>query len=226
MPAPMPAVDEMVAAIRARDLPHAEKLLAQDHSLAHAKTTNGDSMLLLATYHHAKPIIELLLMRGARPNLFEGAAVGRLDRVRELVNANAASLNAHSHDGWTPLHLACHFGQSQVAAYLLSKGAAVDARSKNDLANTPLHAAVAGGQRTCVALLLAHGADPHATYLNNYTALHVAAANGDDSSARLLLTHKARADAKGGDGKTPLDLAREKGHDRVVRLIERALAPG
>lgn len=179
-------------------------------------------MLLLAAYHQAKPIIELLLTRGARPNLWEGAAVGRLDRVRELLNANAASINSFSHDGWTPLHLASHFGSKDVAAYLLSKGAAVEVRSTNALANTPLHAAVAGGQRTCVALLLAHGADPHATYLNGLTPLHVAASAGDDASARLLLTHKARPDARTNDGKTPLDLAREKGHERLVRLLERA----
>jgi ankyrin repeat protein len=221
----MPSVDEMVTAIKARDLGGAEKLLQQDMSLAHAKTTNGDSMLLLAAYHQAKPIVELLLMRGARPNLWEGSAVGRLDRVRELLNANAASINSYSHDGWTPLHLACHFGQKEIAAYLLSKGAAVDARSTNALANTPLHAAVVGGQRTCIALLLAHGADPHATYLDGLTALHVAASTGDDGSARLLLSHKARADAKAADGKTALEVAREKGHARMVRLLERSVGP-
>ena len=221
----MPSVDEMVAAIKARDLGTAEKLLAQDVSLAHAKTTNGDSMLLLAAYHHAKPLVELFLVRGARPNLWEAAAVGRLDRVRELLNANAASINSHSHDGWTPLHLSAHFGQNAVVAYLLSKGANLDARSTNPLANTPLHAAVAGGQRTSVALLLAHGADPHATYENGYTALHVAAQNGDDASARLLLSHKARPDARAADGKMPIDLAREKGHERLVRLLERATQP-
>lgn len=219
----MPSVDDMVAAIKARDIGVADKLLAQDPSLAHARTPTGESMLLLAAYHHAKPLVELLLTRGARPNLFEAAAVGRLDRVRELLNANAASINAHSHDGWTPLHLACHFGQKEIAAYLLSKGAAMETRSQNAFANTPLHAAVAGGQRTCVALLLAHGAEVNATYENGLTALHVAAANGDDSSARLLLTHKARPDARADDGKTPLDHARAKGHDQLVRLLERAL---
>lgn len=220
----MPGVEEMVAAVKAKDLGLAERLLAQDPSLAHAKLVTGESMLLLAAYHHAKPLIELFLMRGARPNLWEAAAIGRLDRVRELLNANAASVNAQSHDGWTPLHLAAHFGQKEVAAYLLSKGAAVDARSTNALANTPLHAAVAGGQRTCVALLLQNGADPNATYLEGLAPLHVAASNGDDASARLLLGAKARPDPQGPEGKTPLDIAREKGHERVARLIEQITA--
>lgn len=217
----MPSVDQMIAAIKGRDVGLAEKLLAEDPSLAHAKDQAGMSMLLLAAYHQAKPLVELLLMKGARPNLWEASAVGRLDRVRELLNAGAATLNAHSHDGWTPLHLAAHFGQNAVVAYLLSKGAAVDARSTNALGNTPLHAAVAGGQRTAVALLLQHGADVHATYLNGYTALHVAAASADDASARLLLSSKARLDARDNAGKTPLDLAREKGHARMVHLLER-----
>lgn len=218
----MPTVDDMVAAIKARDLGAAEKLLAQDPSLAHARTGTGDSMLLTAAYHHAKPLVELLLMRGARPNLWEASAVGRLDRVRELLNNGAATINQLSHDGWTPLHLAAHFGQKEIAAYLLTKGAAIDARSANTLANTPLHAAVAGGQRTCVALLLQHGADVNATYLNGLTALHVAASNGDDATVRLLMGAKARTDVRAADGKTPLDMAREKGHGKVVRLLERS----
>lgn len=217
----MPSVDEMVAAIQAKDLSAAEKLLAEDPSLAHAKR-DGSSMLLLAAYHHAKPIVEMLLLRGARPNLWEAAAVGRLDRVRELVNANAVGINGTSHDGWTPLHLACFFGQKEIAAYLLSKGAAVDARSRNAEHNTPLHAAAAGGQRTCVALLLQHGAGPNETYNKGMTALHVAAANGDDGTARLLLAAKANPAMRTTDGQTPLDLAREKGHAKVVRLLEQA----
>lgn len=219
----MPSVDDMVSAIKAKDLSAAEKLLAQDSSLAHARNQQGESMLLLAAYHHAKPLVELLLMRGARPNVWEAAAVGRLDRLRELLNANAASINSHSHDGWTPLHLAAHFGQKEICAYLLSKGAAVETRSTNALANTPLHAAAAGMQRTCVAILLQNGADPNATYLGGLTALHVAAANGDDGTARLLLGAKARPDVRGPEGKLPADLAREKGHERVVRLLDQAV---
>lgn len=217
----MPSVDEMVAAIQAKDLSAAEKLLAADPSLAHAKR-DGGSMLLLAAYHQAKPIVEMLLLRGARPNLWEAAAVGRLDRVRELVNANAAGINGTSHDGWTPLHLACFFGQKEIAAYLLTKGAAVDARSRNDLHNTPLHAAAANGQRTCVALLLQHGAGVNETYNKGTTALHVAAANGDDGTARLLLAAKADPTMRTTEGQTPLDMAREKNHAKVVRLLEQA----
>ncbi|HET6405789.1 MAG TPA: ankyrin repeat domain-containing protein [Candidatus Thermoplasmatota archaeon] len=218
----MPTVEDMVAAIRAKDLSTAEKLLADDPSLSHARTPAGESMLLVAAYHHAKPLVELLLMRGARPNVWEAAAVGRLDRLRELLNANAAAIDAFSHDGWTPLHLAAHFGQKEICAYLLSRGAPVEARSRNALANTPLHAAAAGQQRTCVAILLQHGADPNATYLNGMTALHVTAVNGDDATARLLLAARARPDQRGPEGKTPLDLAREKGHAKVVRLLEQA----
>lgn len=218
----MPSVDDMVEAIKAKDLSRAEKLLAEDRSLAHARTAQGESMLLLAAYHHAKPLVELLLVRGARPNVWEAAAVGRLDRLRELLNANAASIHSYSHDGWTPLHLAAHFGQKDICAYLLSRGAPVDARSRNALENTPLHAAVAGGQRTCVALLVQNGADANASYAGGYTPLHVACLNGDDASARILLGAKARPDARGPEGKLPIDLAREKGHERLVNLLAKA----
>jgi len=216
---PMPSVDEIVAAIQAKDVAAAEKLLAQDASLAHAKR-DGGSMLMLAAYHRAAAIVDLLMRHGARPDVCEAAAIGRLDRVRELVNAGG--LRGTSHDGWTPLHLAAHFGQKDVVAYLLAQGADVDARSRNPLGNTPLHAAAAGGAPTCVALLLRQGADPNAAYLDGLTALHVAASNGDDATARILLASKAEPDMRTHEGKSALDLAQEKGHERVARLLLQA----
>lgn len=216
----MPSVDDVLAAIQAKDTPAIARMLEQDPSLAHGRRANGDSVLLLAAYHHAKPIVDLFLAKGARPNVWEAAAVGRLDRVRELVNSRPELLNAYSHDGWTPLHLAGHFGQKDVAAFLLSKGADVNARSKNALNNTPLHAAVAGSQRTVVAMLLQQGAEVDATYEEGRTALFVAAFVGDEGCARLLLQAKARKDIADKEGKTPAAIAKEKGHERVLRLLE------
>lgn len=223
---PMPAVEEMVFAIKAKDEAAAKRLLDADASLAHARIASGESMLLLAAYLRADAIVALLLARGARPNVWEAAAVGRLDRLRELVNGDAKLLGARSHDGWTPLHLAAHFGQKEAAAFLLAKGADVHARSTNPLENTPLHAAIAGRQHTLVALLLQHGADPDAAYAGHGSALYVAAHGGDDASARLLLCAKARPDAPGADGKTPLQIARERGHEKVARLLEQHFARG
>lgn len=217
----VPSVDEMVAAVQAKDVGKAEKLLSQDASLAHA-TRAGSSMLLLAVYQRAGPLVELLLGHGARPDLWEAAAIGWIERVREL--AHAESVAATSHEGWTPLHLAAHFGRSDVVALLLAREAPVDARSRNTLGNTPLHAATVGGAATCVALLLRHGADPNAPYLNGLTALHVAAANGDEAIARLLLAGKAEPGMRTHDGKSALDLAQEKGHERVVRLLRQTSA--
>lgn len=161
---------------------------------------------------------------GARPNVWEASALGRADLVREELAASPGLLEACSHDGWTPLHLAAHPGHEQTAALLPAPGAGVAARSRNGLANTPLQAAVAGRLARTTALLLAHRADADATYLG-MTPLGVAAHNGDETIVRLLLEAGANEKFEDKEGRTPLAIAREKGHEAVARLLaERAPA--
>jgi ankyrin repeat protein len=128
-----------------------------------------------------------------------------------------------SHDGWTPLHLAAHFGQLAVVDLLLARRAEVDARSKNALGNTPLHAALAGGHRTATRRLVEQQADVNAVEVGGFTPLHQAADLGDTDMVRLLLERGAHIHARTDAGDTPLDLARAKGHAAVAELLEQQL---
>ena len=71
---------------------------------------------------------------------------------RELADVNALV------KGRTPLHIAADFGQTEVLAWLLSRGAAVEALDRDGL--SVLLAAVAEDHEDAVRLLLLHGADP------------------------------------------------------------------
>ena len=144
---------------------------------------------------------------------------GAKDCVLELLLDNPALARAYSHDGWTPLHLACFFGQPDLAAALIEKGADVSARSRNAMANTPLHAAVAGRNRGAVRSLLEHGADVNARQEGGWTALHAVAQNGDVETARLLIAAGAQVDARAGNRQNPMDLAMTKGHQAMVDLL-------
>lgn len=214
----MPNVEDIAAAIRAKDVEAVQRILAEDPSLAHSRGPDGASMLLVAAYHGAAEVCGLLMSRGVRPNVWEASALGRVDLVRQDVGARPDLVRAYSHDGWTPLHLAAHFGQQGVGVFLLSKGADVHQRSLNALANTPLHAAVAGRQSGMVATLLAHKAEVDATY-QGVTALWAAARGGDEASVRLLLSAGASLRFQDKEGRTPLAIAREHGHDRVARFL-------
>jgi len=50
------------------------------------------------------------------------AVNGESEEIKALLNKEPSLLNAFNSDGWTPLHLACYFGQVDSAKLLLSWG--------------------------------------------------------------------------------------------------------
>jgi len=84
-----------------------------------------------------------------------------VDIIRELLQFNAHP-DVVTHDGMTPLHLACRFGHDNVAVLLLKAGAnpyrkATDGRSPLDLASDREQRGLEGGQ-ACRRLLSQWGA--------------------------------------------------------------------
>jgi ankyrin repeat protein len=192
-----------------------------DHHPALLRPAPGaeDTPILLATYHSAQEITALLLERQTELNLFEAAAVGDTARVAQLLDADPAAVNSYSHDGWTPLHLAAHFGREETAALLLARGAAVGARSRNAMTNLPLHAALAGRRARLAELLIDAGSDMNAKDSYGLTALHHLAYFGDPALAAPMLAAGGRLDALDKDGHTPLALAVAKGHESLATAL-------
>ena len=62
--------------------------------------------------------------------------------------------------GWSPLHLAGHYGQKEIVEKLIQLGADINSVSQNGIANTPLAAAIGGGQTEIAEILLKNGAKP------------------------------------------------------------------
>src|SRR5258706_13741644 len=118
--------------------------------------------------------------------IFAAAIQGDVARLETLLAENRSLISAVSSDGWTPLHLAAHFGRADAARLLLNTGAKVDARSTNTLNNCPLHAAAAGGSAAVVELLISHGANVNARQHSGWAAIHAAAQTGDLEMARAL----------------------------------------
>jgi ankyrin repeat protein len=155
------------------------------------------SDLLQALYRGEDEQVEKLLAVDPELDVFEAAAFGRVDRLRELLDENPTRANTFGDDGFHPLGLACFFGHLEAARLLLERGADVNALSTNEHVQTAaIHAAAAAtGDETTrfelVKLALEHGADPNLPQGGGFRAIDAARQNGDARVEQLLLEHGA-----------------------------------
>ena len=157
-------------------------------------------------------------------DIHAAARAGDTDEVAALLSMDNRLTGTFDADGWTPLHLAAHYGHGATVEILLHNNAPVDLRSRNQLANTALHAALAG-QRAAeraqvVRLLVDGGADVNATQHGGWAPIHQAAANGDRETLELLTNRGARTDVANDTGVTPAAIARQRGHDAIAAWLE------
>ena len=216
---------EMLDAVAAGDTDRVAALLAEDPALAMARGADGVSALLLARYRFDRPTMDVLLAADPDLDVFEAAALGRIDRLRERLADDPGSVTAMSPDGFTALHLAAFFGKTEVTRILLAAGARVDTYTTNDFANQPLHAAAAGRHIEVCRMLLAAGADVDATQHGGFTPLHEAAQHGDAEMVELFLSAGADPTVTVEDGGSPADLAEKAGHHDVATRL-RGIAAG
>jgi uncharacterized protein len=178
------------------------------------------SELIAAVYSGDQARIDDLLAGDPELDVFEASALGRVQRLEELLDAEPGLVAAWAEDGFTPLHLAAFFRHPKAARLLVERGALVDVVARNkDLQVTPLQSAAASREEETAALLLERGADPNVQQRGGFTALHAAAQNGDEPLAELLLLHGADPAITADDGRTAADFARDAGHETLaVRL--------
>lgn len=212
---------ELFGAIKAGDASAVAALLDSDPSLVNA-THDNVTPILWALYVGKRELAGLFVERGANVSLPEAAALGDLERVRSLLDANPSLLDERSADGYPPLGLAIFFGQPDVARFLIERGTDVNAHAANAQRVAPLHAAAAICDRELVRLLLERGADPNAKQQLDYTPLHTAAARNDREIATLLLGRGADREAKGSDGLTPAGVAEKYGHPEFAQWLSGA----
>src|SRR2546426_5265296 len=67
-----------------------------------------------------------------RLDVFEAAALGEVETLRVLLDADTSGVSAWSDDGFTPLHYAAFFGRPEVARLLLEYGADLEVPALNE----------------------------------------------------------------------------------------------
>jgi len=182
--------------IYAGDVDAVRSAVAEDPSLAAARDENGRSAVRAAIYSQKQDVADVLLEAKPELDVFDAAAAGDVDRLTELLDADADLIGAYSEDGYTPLHFAAFFDRGKALRLLLDRGADVGAVAKNDMQVQPLHSAVAANSREIVAALLTAGADPNAKQQGGFTPLMAAEQNEEEGDmVRLLMDHGAEESA-------------------------------
>lgn len=112
--------------------------------------------------------------------LMMAALRGHLDWCKRLVERGATV----NREGWTPLHYAATGPNPQVTAFLLERGAQVDAPSPNG--TTPLMMAARYGHEDSVQILLGAKADPRLRNQKELSAADFAREAGREALASRL----------------------------------------
>jgi uncharacterized protein len=152
------------------------------------------SKLLEALHSGQEDRVTEMLADNPELDVFEAAALGRADRLRELLAGDASLANAFGEDGFQPLTLACFYGHVEAANVLLDGGADPNTLGRNPYIQTnALHAAVASenkGPETryeLADLLLARGADPNLRQgTDDFRPIDAARQDGDGRLEQLL----------------------------------------
>ncbi len=206
-------------AVKAGDRSQVDRLLDENPGLATARQQSGETPVIAALYRGHGTVVEKLLRAGAPIDVFAAAALGRVDALEENLASDPHAVHHFSYDGWTPLHLAAFFGQTEAARRLLEAGARLETESRNSNRNTPLHAATAGRHSELALMLIERGAPIGGQDGGAHTPLHIAAENGMLEVVKALLARGADPHAVDAEDQTPMSRAAAKNHSAVIDAL-------
>ncbi|OMJ84159.1 hypothetical protein SteCoe_14785 [Stentor coeruleus] len=124
--------------------------------------------------------------RGKLQAIHVSCIYGKLNIAKHLISLPEACLETVDIDGETPLSLASKHNHTDLAVFLLEKGANVSHKNKQSW--TPIHWACKNGNTVLVHYLLKAGANTNFLTANGENCLHLAAESGCVHTVELMLT--------------------------------------
>jgi len=152
-----PAVVQELVGNAHGNLARVRELLDLHPAALNLRAPWNETAVEAATQMGNKPILELLIARGAPVDFFTACVLGRVEQVAAELERDPGRANARGVHELTALYFAAIGGNLAIAELLLSAGGDVNARAD---AAAPIHGAVMGGSAEMVRLLLDAGADP------------------------------------------------------------------
>jgi len=203
--------------IRSGEADLALELIRDNRHLLDVRFSGNTTPLMEAAFSGQPDIADRLLAIGAKLDFITAIALGRTGAVRVMLAENPGLVRKHSPDGWSALHIAARYGDTELLTLLVSAGADVnDNLNKSGL--TPLFFATREPYSNA-ELLLAKGADVDARGKHGFTALHCAAMAGNLSFVVFLLAHGARDDLQTDARQTAWAIAVRQGHRNVAAFL-------
>jgi len=155
--------------------------------------------------------------QGPRP-IHWASRNGHVAVVDILLTAGVA-VDATDHKGLTPLMMACMFGRSMMAAFLLGKQAAPHLTDING--DSALHWAAYKGFPGLMQMLINSGFNPQKPDNFGSSPLHLACISGNIAAVKLLCAKSTvELEPRDRNRKTPLELAAKHGHQDIIKYLE------
>lgn len=217
-----PGGNELLDAIADGDAARAREIAQERPELREQPDEEGLLPAMRALYQRGRELAETLAPPDERLDVFLASALGRVERLRSLLDAEPQLVKAFSPDGFTPLHLACFSGGAEATRLLIERGAPLEERARHPFAQVPpLGTAAFSRDLESARALLDAGADSNGRAGLGFTSLHTAAQNGNVALVGLLLERGADPTIAADDGLTAADRARAAGHEDVLILLGR-----
>lgn len=190
----------------------------------------SETALHAAVDKSQKAVVDLLLSKGANPNIVSGqhytpliiaAAMGdvALPMVESLLDGKAnpeLAPTTGTNAGGAPMHIAASNGSNAILARLLAAGAKPKVLPNG---STLMHMAAIGGNAETVEIVSKTGIPVDCTDSQSRTPLHLTGITGNSAVARKLLDLGASADKRDGEDCTPLMHAALQNKPNVVDLL-------
>nr|XP_055055276.1 histone-lysine N-methyltransferase EHMT1a isoform X2 [Misgurnus anguillicaudatus] len=135
--------------------------------------------------------------------LHMAARGGHTDVLRYFLSTSSIDVNSKDDGGWAPLTWATENMRLEQVKLLVSAGADVHIRDKEE--NICLHWAAFSGSDEIAQLLLDKRCDLHAVNVHGDSPLHIAVRQNQLDCVMLFLSRGADVNLKNRDGETPLD---------------------